>query len=120
VQNVQKTQVKLVTVVADLVFEFLECSERVLLDTGVKFPPEIGGTNTLADFTLFKKLHSICERFRQSLLLLPYIFWLLFQQGRISTLFENPGNFSAVAERLYNCVCVTGHSHIHDSSKLRI
>jgi hypothetical protein len=77
--------------------EFLERSEGMFLDAAVKFPPEIGGTNTLAHFTLLKKLHSICERFHGDLLQFSQILWLLFKQGRIPTLLQNPGNLSAMA-----------------------
>jgi hypothetical protein len=89
----------------------------------MKLPPEIGRPNTLANLTLLKKLNRVRERLCQILLRSAEVCkarLILFEECRISPFFQNPRNLPTMAERLYNGVCVTGHSHIDDASKLRI
>lgn len=120
VKNIQKAQVELVAVMTHLLLEFLKCAKRMRFNTGVEFPPEVGGTNTLANLTLLKKLDRVRERLCQILLCQAEFCGVLLHQCRISPLFHNPRNFPTMTHRLYNSVRVTGHTHIDNASKLRI
>jgi hypothetical protein len=85
-------------------------------DRITEFRPEVGGTHTLSPSALVEKLNDVGEGETQDLLSSARLGWVLLEEFRELLFVEYPRDFWAIPEALYDGICVTGLTHIDETS----